>query len=101
MNNSEEQGNRRIGKWMQFSAWVLAFVLVMAYFNYFLEKEQNPNQTVYSRVDESGKTEVVLKRNRFGHYVTSGKINGVKVRFYLIQVPLMSLCRRSWLRSYL
>ncbi len=68
---------------MIFSAWVLAFALLMAYFNYFLENEQNPNQTVYSRVDESGITEVVLKRNRYGHYVTSGKINGVKVRFLL------------------
>jgi len=68
---------------MIFSAWILALVLLMAYFNYFMEKEQNPNQSVYSRVDESGVTEVVLKRNRYGHYVTSGKINGVDVRFLL------------------
>ncbi len=68
---------------MMFSAWVLAFSLLMAYFNFFLEREQNPNQTAYSRVDESGITEVLLKRNRYGHYVTSGKINGVKVRFLL------------------
>ncbi|GMR06353.1 MAG: TIGR02281 family clan AA aspartic protease [Gammaproteobacteria bacterium] len=83
MNNSEQKGNRRIGKWMIFSAWLLGFAMLVLYFNYFLDKEQNPNQSVYSRVDESGVTEVVLKRNRYGHYVTSGKMNGVDVRFLL------------------
>ena len=49
----------------------------------FLDKEQNPNQSVYSRLDESGKTEVILQRNRYGHYVSNGKINGRTVQFML------------------
>ncbi len=81
MNNPEQQGNRRIGKWMMFSAWLLGFAMLMVYFNYFLDKEQNPNQSVYSRIDESGNTEVILQRNRYGHYVSNGKINGVTVQF--------------------
>ncbi len=83
MNNPEQQGNRRIGKWMMFSALVLGFAMLVAYFNYFLDKEQNPNQSVYSRIDESGNTEVILQRNRYGHYVSSGKINGRIVQFML------------------
>ena len=83
MNNPEHQGNRRIGKWMMFSALVMGFAMLVAYFNYFLDKEQNPNQSVYSRIDESGNTEVILQRNRYGHYVTNGKINGVTVQFML------------------
>jgi aspartyl protease family protein len=83
MDNSEQQGNRRIGKWMMFLAWLLGFAMLMIYFNYFLDKEQNPNQSVYSRVDESGKTEVILQRNRYGHYVTNGKINNKIVQFML------------------
>ena len=83
MNNSEQQGNRRIGKWMMFSAWLLGFAMLMIYFNYFLESEQNPNQSVYSRLDESGMTEVILQRNRYGHYVSNGKINGRIVQFML------------------
>ncbi len=83
MNNSEQQGNRRIGKWMIFSAWLLGFAMLMVYFNYFLDKEQNPNQSVYSRIDESGNTEVILQRNRYGHYVSNGKINGRTVQFML------------------
>jgi len=83
MNNSQQQGNRRIGKWMIFSAWLLGFAMVTLYFSYFLEKEQNPNQSVYSRQGESGETEVVLKRNRYGHYVANGTINAVTVQFML------------------
>lgn len=83
MNNSQQQGNRRIGKWMIFSAWLLGFAMVTLYFSYFLEKEQNPNQSVYSRQGESGETEVVLKRNRYGHYVVTGSINAVTVQFML------------------
>lgn len=83
MNNSEQPGNRRIGKWMMLSAWLLGFAMLMMYFNYFMDKEQNPNQSVYSRIGESGVTEVVLKRNRYGHYVSNGKINDITVQFML------------------
>lgn len=83
MNNPEQQGNRHIGKWMIIIAWVLGFAMLMAYFNYFLDNEKNPNQSVYSRIDEQGNTEVILQRNRYGHYVTNGKINGVTVQFML------------------
>ena len=83
MNSAEQQGNRRIGKWMMFAAWLLGFTMLLLYFNYFLEKEQNPNQSVYSRTGESGQTEVVLQRNRYGHYVSNGQINGTTVQFML------------------
>ncbi len=64
-------------------AWLLGFAMLIIYFNYFLDNERNPNQSVYSRFDEQGNTEVILKRNRYGHYVTNGKINGVTVQFML------------------
>ena len=83
MNSAEQQGTRRIGKWMMFSAWLLGFAMLLLYFNHFLEKELNPNQSVYSRTGESGQTEVVLQRNRYGHYVSNGQINGYTVQFML------------------
>lgn len=83
MNNSEQHPNRVIGKWMIFSAWLLGFAMLLLYFNFFLAKEQNPNQSVYSRFDEAGRAEVILKRNRYGHYVSNGKINGKTVQFML------------------
>ena len=68
---------------MIFSAWLLGFAMLMIYFNYFLDKEQNPNQSVYSRVGENGEAEVILQRNRYGHYVSNGRINGFTVQFML------------------
>lgn len=83
MNDTQPPGNQRIGKWMIFAAWLLGFAMLLLYFNDFLEQEKNPNQSVYSRVDDAGNSEVILQRNRYGHYVTNGKINGIPVTFML------------------
>lgn len=66
---------------MIIAAWVLVIGLLALFFNNFLERERNPNRTVLSRVDSDGNTEVVLKRNRYGHYVMTGHINGEAVEF--------------------
>lgn len=81
--NVNQPGNRRLGKWMIFAAWLLGLAMLYGYFTYFLDTEQNPNQSVYSRISESGLPEVVLKRNRYGHYISNGKINGQDVVFML------------------
>ncbi len=83
MAGSEKQYTRRIGKVMTFSAWIVALVLLTLFFNNKLDKQRNPNQAVYSRINEAGVQEVLLKRNRFGHYVTSGTVNGHSVEFLL------------------
>ena len=83
MAGSEKQYARRIGKGMTFTAWIIALVLLTLFFNNKLEKQRNPNQAVYSRINEAGIQEVLLKRNRFGHYVTSGTVNGHTVEFLL------------------
>jgi aspartyl protease family protein len=45
--------------------------------------ELNPNQSVQTLIAVDGRREVTLQRNRWGHYVTSGKINGQVVTFML------------------
>jgi len=61
----------------------IAWLLVMGggwwYFDGWLGRQNNPNQTVQGNA--SG--EVVLERNRDGHYVASGEINGTPVTFLL------------------
>jgi aspartyl protease family protein len=61
----------------------IAWLMVMAggwwYFDGWLARQNNPNQAVQATA--SG--EVVLERNRGGHYVASGEINGVPVTFLL------------------
>jgi len=65
---------------MTVAGWIVFGVLLLVFFNNMLEKQHNPNDdlaTVYT----GEQREVVLQRNRFGHYVASGKINGHEVVF--------------------
>ena len=52
-------------------------------FNGIDEAENNPNQSVQTLTAIDGGREITLQRNRWGHYVTSGKINGRTVTFLL------------------
>ncbi len=61
-------------------AWVAVFGLLTLAFDEELESHYNPNQAPNSNVTAYG-VEVVLERNRQGHYVTSGTINGIDVVF--------------------
>ncbi|WP_018983215.1 retropepsin-like aspartic protease family protein [Salinimonas chungwhensis] len=70
------------GKWMFILAWVCGLGLMTLIFGDVLEGQRNPNQEPESvRVD--GQTEVRLKQNRQGHYVTNGTINGQQVTFLI------------------
>ncbi len=68
---------------MILAAWVLGLVLLTLFFQSALERENNPNRDVQSVTNSQGVREVVLKRNRAGHYVASGTINGHVVTFLL------------------
>lgn len=74
---------RRLGTTMQVLAWIVLMALLAAWFNDLLDRRHNPNQVLETRYGADGIREVVLQRNRFGHYVTSGKINGEPVVFML------------------
>jgi aspartyl protease family protein len=50
----------------------------LLYFLYF-----NPNQSLQTHYTQDEFREVILQRNKFGHYVTSGEINGKPVTFLL------------------
>ena len=83
MGESNKHNTRRIGKGMTFVAWIIALSLFTFFFENRLTKQRNPNQAVYSRINAAGIQEVILKRNRFGHYVTTGTVNGHAVEFLL------------------
>jgi aspartyl protease family protein len=74
---------KRMGTVMQALAWLVLLGLGVFYFNDLLEEQYNPNQSLQTRHAEDGFREVVLQRNKFGHYVTDGQINGVPVTFML------------------
>jgi aspartyl protease family protein len=74
---------KRMGTAMQALAWVVLLALGVFYFSGFLDKQHNPNQSLQTHYTEEGVREVVLQRNKYGHYVTNGEINGKPVTFML------------------
>ncbi len=63
--------------------WLVLLSALAVFFNYLLGNIYNPNQKVISYVTETGQKEVILIRNRSGHYVANGKINDQSVTFLL------------------
>ncbi|RLQ22790.1 TIGR02281 family clan AA aspartic protease [Seongchinamella sediminis] len=74
---------KRMGLGMMIMAWVVLLGLGVLFFGDVLERQFNPNQQLETRYSTEGIREVVLQRNRFGHYVTTGSINGKPVTFML------------------
>ena len=74
------QSAEKTGGWMIFFAFVL-FISFLAYlFDDLLESQVNPNQQ-FNTLLSGDRKEISLTRNRYGHYVASGKINGHHVVF--------------------
>ena len=78
----QKDPDAKMGTGMWMIALVFLLILLTMFFGDVLEKQKNPNQspTSYRNGDV---IEVVLKRNKFGHYVTSGTINDYPVVFML------------------
>lgn len=89
----------RIGRAMVFAAWVVGIALLVMFFNGVIERRVNPNPDPVAEVTQAGIPEVVLRRNRAGHYVAGGRINGEPVVFMVdtgatdVALPL-ALARR-------
>ncbi|HEB95545.1 MAG TPA: TIGR02281 family clan AA aspartic protease [Sedimenticola thiotaurini] len=84
----------RIGRWMMVAAWLALLLLLTLFFSRYLEHRDNPNRDPAGSVTAGGVRQVVLLRNRAGHYVADGSINGSRVTFLLdtgatdVAVPL-------------
>jgi aspartyl protease family protein len=92
-------------------AWIIGLGLLTVLFDDQLAKQFNPNAEPISS-SEQGVQEVRLKRNRAGHYVSGGAINGQPVVFLLdtgathVSVPMhlaeqlnLQKGRASWVRT--
>lgn len=70
---------RRLGRIMWLLVWGLALALLTWFFQQRLERDNNPNQAIRQLDAQT----IVLAQNNRGHYLASGKINGVEVVFLL------------------
>jgi aspartyl protease family protein len=89
----------RLGKVMLLGAWVVGLIIAVLLFQDFIAGTRNPNRGLQVEPGPNGTSQVVLQRNRAGHYVAEGTINGHPVVFLLdtgaTQVALpLALARR-------
>jgi len=73
----------RLGRIMLFMAWVVGLAILTLFFQRLLNEQENPNREIKITPDAQGRLQVVLQRNRSGHYVANGRINGEPVVFLL------------------
>lgn len=71
---------KKLGMMFTAAAWILGFLLLALVFSKILDQLSNPNQSV-STLQTADFQEVVLTRNRSGHYLFDGEINRQKVTF--------------------
>ena len=86
MRPSEQRPQRqqsRLGRHMMIFAWVIALAMLSLLFSDALENRRNPNRDIHTTAAADGQRQVVLKRNRQGHYFAAGRINGQAVTFLL------------------
>jgi len=72
----------RAGTVMTAAAWLIFLAILFGLFDYLVSQRYNPNQNIITTIDGNQK-EIVLTRNRYGHYVTNGWINDTEVVFLL------------------
>ncbi len=89
---------------MIYLAWIILLALLTYLFSRYLDRQNNPNSHLRVQQEGSGARVVVLTRNRAGHYVASGRVNGESVEFLLdtgatdVAIPL-GLAKRLHLRK--
>ncbi|VAW69515.1 Aspartyl protease, partial [hydrothermal vent metagenome] len=77
------QQQKKIGATMLGAMWIGVFIVLGLFFSDILERQNNPNQSVDTTTLNGNIRQLILTRNRQGHYVANGKINGQPVVFML------------------
>jgi len=81
MDNQGSDDTHGTGITLVVLAWVVILGLLAWWFDDYEKSQYNPNQQINTRSSAIGEQEIVLQRNRFGHYVATGQINGKPVTF--------------------
>jgi len=79
----EHRPGKFIGRVMLAASFALVLVILTYIFDGFLDRQRNPNAQPQGAIGSDGIIEVMLQRNRQGHYLSNGEINGHPVEFLL------------------
>ncbi|MDR5893446.1 MULTISPECIES: TIGR02281 family clan AA aspartic protease [Halomonas] len=80
--SDDNRAVRRTGLGMMLLFWMLFIGAGTWWFHGYLEEQRNPNAHLVNAVTGDGEP-LVLERNRGGHFVATGRINGEPVEFLL------------------
>ena len=85
MNESKQKNNTPplLSRNFLIVGWIVVIGLLTLVAGQWEERQHNPNQQPITQLSAESAPEVVLQRNRYGHYVTSGLINGREVTLLL------------------
>jgi len=75
-----QHSTKKLGMMFTLSGWIIGFLLLALIFSNILDYQANPNQSVATSQSSQFK-QIKLERNRYGHYVFDGEINGKPVTF--------------------
>lgn len=78
-----ESGPPTFNKTTVLIIWIVLLIITTFIFNALLDDINNPNKQLSVSINENGHREIVLERNKYGHYVATGQINGQSVEFLL------------------
>lgn len=78
-----EDSTKKMGWTLLLAMWFIIFIMLAWFFSTVLDRQNNPNQSITTNKVSDQSLEVVLQRNRFGHYVTDGVVNNSPVVFML------------------
>ncbi len=78
-NQDPDHNRRKLAKGMHYMTWIVLLAMLAVFFNDYEDGQNNPNRDL--RLTSTAGGEVVLDRNRSGHYVAPGQINGQPVTF--------------------
>lgn len=76
-----DSSRRFMARLMTYGFWLVLLAGMTVYFGGVLDQKHNPNQHLTTQSNKA--SEVILKRNAYGHYVAPGLINNTPVIFML------------------
>ena len=83
MSPPTQSPERKLGQGMLAICFALALAALTVFFDDWIARQNNPNTDPNSETLKDGSLQVVLLRNRQGHYVSAGTVNGKPVTFLL------------------
>lgn len=81
--NDESRHSHKFGGWMIYLMWAALLAVATLLMQNWLDRRYNPNRHITVQATADGQSQLVLKRNPYGHYVSEGLVNGKEALFFL------------------